>query len=217
MTTVPGVADGQLIATSWGNTVATVVNGEVVRKDGSTMTGMLVLPGTNPTGANQATRKGYVDAAIANAVTGYVSRSGDTMTGALILPSANPTGGREAAHRSFVVEQCGLRVAISGDTMTGALNMNGHTVSGLRDPTSAQEAATKAYADSKVDKGGATMSGDLNMNDNRVVGIADPTAPQNAANQRWCNNTFAPKPALDALVARIDALEAEMAALRQAG
>lgn len=207
MTTVPSVADGQLIATSWGNTVATVVNGEVVRKDGATMTGMLVLPGTNPTTANQATRKGYVDAQITNSVTNRVSVSGDTMTGALILPSGNPTGDREAAHRGFVMDQITTRVAVAGDTLTGVIAYG----AGVADPTGPNALTRRSWQLATfVNKTGDTMSGALNMGNNHLTNLPDPIGPTQAATMGWCNAQFAPAAALDAALARIAELEARL-------
>lgn len=78
MATIDVVADGDLIETAWGNSVATELNANVVKKTGSTMTGPLFLPAANPTGATQATHKGYVDATT-------VTISGDVMTGTLNL------------------------------------------------------------------------------------------------------------------------------------
>ena len=47
--------------------------------------------------------------------------------------------------------------------MEGNLNMNGNTIINLADPSSAQSAVTKVYADLKVSKTGDTMTGDLNI------------------------------------------------------
>ena len=164
MTTVPNVADGQLIATSWGNTVANVVNGEVVRKDGGTMTGALVLPSSDPTGANQASRKGYVDGRIATRLPldgGGLTGNLD-MNNNLVISLGAPTADGHAARKSYVDtqvtgaknyadSQANARVARGGDTMSGNLNMGGNTINNLRDPTVGQEAATFSWCNGRFE------------------------------------------------------------------
>lgn len=155
MTTVPNVADGQLISTSWGNTVAAVVNAEVVRKDGATMTAPLVLPAADPTGANQAARKGYVDAAAA----GRLNVAGGVLSGNLdmahnfVINLPNPTAAEHAARKSYVdsaVNSMGAtKVSVAGDGMTGTLNMNNNTVYGLPDPTGPTQAATLQWCNGR--------------------------------------------------------------------
>ena len=141
MTTVPNVADGQLISTAWGNTVATVTNTELVRRDGSMMTGALILPGP-PAGPSQATTKSYVDGAIASAANDKVNKAGDTMTGILSLDGADGAGANAAMRRQWILDRCGERLALTGGTMSGALNMGAKAITNLADPSSAQGAAT---------------------------------------------------------------------------
>jgi hypothetical protein len=45
--------------------------------------------------------------------------------------------------------------------MTGALNMGTHAITGVVDPTNPQDAATKAYADTKIAKSVLTAKGDI--------------------------------------------------------
>lgn len=64
-------------------------------------------------------------------------------------------------------------LSLSGGTMAGAINMNNNKITNLPDPTSNQDAATKAYVDSHsgggggtgnyVSKAGDTMTGALNI------------------------------------------------------
>lgn len=58
-----------------------------------TFTVIPILPGADPTQANEAARKGYVDT--------KVSKAGDTMTGPLVLPS-DPTSALQAATKQYV-------------------------------------------------------------------------------------------------------------------
>lgn len=78
--TTPAVINGEVIDQSWGNSVRAdllALNAAKAELSGATFTGMVTLPATNPTSANHATRRGYVD-------TGDLLRalkSGDTFTG----------------------------------------------------------------------------------------------------------------------------------------
>lgn len=78
--TTPAVVNGEVIDQSWGNSVRAdllALNAAKAELSGATFTGMVTLPATNPSSANHATRRGYVD-------TGDLLRalkSGDTFTG----------------------------------------------------------------------------------------------------------------------------------------
>lgn len=62
---------------------------------GGTLTGGLTLPGTEPTAANNAATKQYVDNTT-------VALSGDTMTGGLTLPVTEPSGPNNAVTKTYV-------------------------------------------------------------------------------------------------------------------
>ena len=107
-TSIPVVADNEIIATAWGNQVRTEVSNldtNKLSKSGGTMTGDLsvnaliivggagngvALPTGEPSGPGRAARRDYVDAAIATAGNDRVAVTGDTMTGTLTVGS-NPT------------------------------------------------------------------------------------------------------------------------------
>ena len=83
MATVANVADDELITTAWGNSVSGELNSNAVKADGTrVMAAPLTLVGADPTTANHATRKQYVDDQIAS----RVAITGSTMTGALFAP-----------------------------------------------------------------------------------------------------------------------------------
>ena len=82
--------------------LATVAN--KVDRAGDTMTGMLSLPGANPSSLNHATRKGYVDEQMET----RVAVSGDSMSGDLDMGTHRvtnldaPTGANDAVRKSYV-------------------------------------------------------------------------------------------------------------------
>tara|TARA_Y100000994_G_scaffold210597_1_gene184562 strand:- start:319 stop:2061 length:1743 start_codon:yes stop_codon:yes gene_type:complete len=73
--------------------------------------------------------------------------------------------------------------------MSGAIAMGTSKITGLGDPTSAQDAATKTYVDTQVGGGlpttGGTMTGAIAMSTNKITGMGDPTAAQDAATKTY--------------------------------
>ena len=76
--------------------------------------------------------------------------------------------------------------------MTGALAMGGNKITGLGNPTFAQDASTKTYTDSadalKVTKAGDTMSGNLAMAGNKVTGLGATSASTDAATKQYVDD-----------------------------
>jgi hypothetical protein len=63
--------------------------------------------------------------------------------------------------------------------------MGSNKITGLADPTSAQDASTKAYADTKLPLAGGTMTGAIAMGTAKITGLGDPTADQDAATKAY--------------------------------
>ena len=84
------------------------------------------------------------------------------------------------------------KVNKSGDSMSGALAMGTNKITGLGNPTNAQDAATKTYVDAadalKVNKAGDTMTGQLAMSGNRIINVGDPVNLQDVATKNWTSN-----------------------------
>jgi hypothetical protein len=75
-----------------------------------------------------------------------------------------------------------LKLNLTGGTMSGAIAMGTSKITGLGNPTTAQDAATKTYVDSadalKLNLTGGTMSGAIAMGASKITGLADPTLAQ---------------------------------------
>ena len=91
---------------------------------------------------------------------------------------------------------CGTDGVGTGDdlgshTATQALAMATYKITGMGDPTAAQDAATKAYVDASVTAGGADNLGNhtatqaLAMATYKITGMGDPTAAQDAATKAY--------------------------------
>jgi hypothetical protein len=92
-------------------------------------------------------------------------------------------------NKTYIDNADALKVTKAGDSMSGALAMGTNKITGLGNPTNAQDAATKTYVDAadalKVAKAGDTMSGNLAMGGNKVTGLGTPTANADAVTKSY--------------------------------
>ena len=164
-----------------------------------TANGQRITNVANPTAAQDAATKTYVDTADAL----KVAKAGDSMTGALAMGTnkitgmGDPTNAQDAATKTYVDTADALKVAKAGDTMSGALAMGTNKITGLGTPTANADATTKVYVDTvdalKVAKAGDTMSGALAMGTNKITGMGDPTSAQDAATKTYVDTADALK------------------------
>ena len=92
-----------------------------------------------PTASTDAATKGYVDAIV------------DSAPGALdTLNELAAALNDDANFSTTVTNSLAGKLNLSGGTMTGAIAMGTNKITGLGDPTSAQDAATKNYIDTAV-------------------------------------------------------------------
>lgn len=180
----------------------------------------------DPTGAQHAATKAYVDALDLTlglaATTGSASTvatsqtlsilgttneietavSGQTVT--VGLPSATSITTSLTVPTAIIDE-----VTISGNNVTtntsnanlvllangtgvvevdSNIDMNSNKLVNVTDPASAQDAATKAYADLKLALTGGTMSGAIAMGTAKITGMGDPGSAQDAATKAYVDS-----------------------------
>ena len=89
----------------------------------------------------------------------------------------------------LVTTSIATKLPLAGGTMTGAIAMGTSKITGLGDPTGAQDAATKTYTDTQRDTrlatAGGTMSGAIAMGSNKVTGLAAPTDANDAVTKTY--------------------------------
>ena len=79
---------------------------------------------------------------------------------------------------------------------SASVDANTQKIINVVDPTGAQDAATKAYADTMLPLAGGTMSGAINMGSSNITNVADPGSAQDAATKTYVDTADALKLAL---------------------
>ena len=72
--------------------------------------------------------------------------------------------------------------------METQLDMNHNSITNLKDPEFGGEAATKSYADKKLDLAGGTMTGSINMGNNEITNLPTPTGNSNPATKKYVDD-----------------------------
>ena len=164
---------------------------------GDTMTGNLTMSGgakitglPAPTVSSDAANKGYVDQEISAVI--------DSAPGALdTLNELAAALGDDPNYATTITNALATKLPLAGGTMTGAIAMGANAITGMADPTSAQDAATKNYVDTndalKLNLAGGTMSGSIAMGTNSITGMSDPSSAQDAATKNYVDTNDALK------------------------
>ena len=140
MATIATVAPDTLITSAWGNSVASELNNQCLKKTGGNMTGHLTVDGAitanggvvledAPTATWHATRKDYVDNAIATAGNAYVAVTGDTMTGNLQVggnPYVDNTAGSHVGAEGQIATHVTAAAGAGSANPNLSLNRTGH-------------------------------------------------------------------------------------------
>lgn len=159
-----------------------------LNKAGDAMTGALAM-GTNkitglgtPTVSTDAATKGYVDTSVA-AVVAAAPAALDT------LNELATALGDDANFSTTVTNSIATKLPLAGGTMTGAVEMSTNKLTGVGNPTLAQDAATKSYVDAadatKLALAGGTMTGAVAMGGNKITGLGTPTTTQDATTKSY--------------------------------
>jgi hypothetical protein len=104
-----------------------------------------------PSANSDAATKAYVDTQVANLV--------DSAPGTLdTLNELAAALGDDPNYATTMTNALAAKLSLSGGTMTGAIAMGTNKITGLGDPTSAQDAATKNYIDTMATSAGASAT-----------------------------------------------------------
>ncbi len=180
---VTGALTGNVTAATGTSSFLNVtINGslDMSATSAATVTGL-----STPVLDSDAATKAYVD----DEVSALVDSAPGTLDTLNELAAAL---GDDANYATTTATSIATKLPKAGGTMTGVIAMSTNKITGLGDPTAAQDAATKTYTDTKdglkVTKAGDSMTGDLAMGSNKVTGLAAPTAGGDASNKTYVDN-----------------------------
>lgn len=177
---VTGNLTGNVTASTGSSSFNNVtINGSLDMNAGSsaTITGL-----SAPVNGSDAATKTYVDTAISGLI--------DSAPGTLdTLNELAAALGDDPNFASSVTTSLAGKLATAGGTMSGAIAMGTNKITGLGDPTSAQDAATKTYVDTQRDTrlatAGGTMSGNINMANHYVTNLPSPVNSGDATSKSY--------------------------------
>jgi hypothetical protein len=162
-----GDVTGNVTASSGTSTFNNVtVNGTLNMDAGTTAT---ITNLTAPSSDLDAATKKYVDDEVANLV--------DSAPGTLdTLNELAAALGDDPNFSTTITTSIATKLPLAGGTMTGAIAMGTSKITGLGDPTAAQDAATKNYVDTNfLDLSGGTMTGAIDMGSSKITTTYTPT------------------------------------------
>jgi hypothetical protein len=177
---VTGDLTGNVTASSGSSTFNNVViDGTLNMNAGTTAT---IQNLTAPTNDLDAATKKYVD----DEVAGLVDSAPGTLDTLNELAAAL---GDDADFSNTVTTSIATKLPLAGGTMTGAIAMGTSKITGLGDPTAAQDAASKNYSDTTfLGKAGGTMTGAIDMGSAKVTTTYTPTNGPDLTNKTYVDS-----------------------------
>jgi hypothetical protein len=162
---VTGDLTGNVTASSGTSTFTNVtVNGTL------DVTGTTIANVTDPSNAQDAATKNYVDSEVSALV--------DSAPGTLnTLNELAAALGDDASFSTTITNSIAAKLPLTGGTMSGAIAMGTAKITGLGDPTANQDAATKKYTtDTFLPLAGGTLTGAVSAGSNKITATYTPSA-----------------------------------------
>jgi len=193
-----GNITGNITGNVTGNLTGNVV-GNVTSSGSNSFASAIISGGTIDNTTLGATTASTVRGTTVTATVGFVGGLTGNVVGNV---TGNLTGNSAGLHTGAVTGNVtgNLAGVVTGSgtstftaiTMSGAIAMGAAKITGLGDPTSAQDAATKTYTDNalalRLALTGGTMSGAIAMGTAKITGLGEPTLAQDAATKNYVDN-----------------------------
>ena len=188
---VTGNVTGDISGNVTGNLTGDVTSSGTSEFNNVTISGQLNMDAatastivnlTDPTNAQDAATKAYVDSSISNLIDGAPGTL-DTLNelAAALADDANAF--------TTLDNKINTKVSKAGDTMTGDLSMGTNKVTSSATPSAGSDLTNKTYVDAQRDtrvaKTGDSMSGNLDMQSNIVTGLTSPSQASDATNKSY--------------------------------
>lgn len=174
---VTGDLTGNVTASSGSSTFNNVTINGTLNMDAATTATITNL--STPVNTGDAASKGYVDTQVANLV--------DSAPGTLdTLNELAAALGDDPNFSTTITNSIATKLPLAGGTMTGAIAMGTNKITGLGDPTAAQDAATQNYVTTNfLDLSGGTMTGAIDMGSSKVTTTYAPTNGADLTNKTY--------------------------------
>ena len=177
---VTGDLTGNVTASSGSSTFNNVTINGTLNMDAATTATITNL--STPVNTGDAASKGYVDTQVANLV--------DSAPGTLdTLNELAAALGDDPNFSTTITTSIATKLPLAGGTMTGAIAMGTNKITGLGDPTAAQDAATQNYVTTNfLDLSGGTMTGAIDMGSSKVTTTYVPTNGPDLTNKTYVDS-----------------------------
>lgn len=175
-----GDVTGNVTASSGSSTFNDVTINGTLNMDAATTATITNL--STPVASGDAASKGYVDTQVANLV--------DSAPGTLdTLNELAAALGDDPNFSTTITTSIATKLPLAGGTMTGAIAMGTNKITGLGDPTAAQDAATQNYVTTNfLDLSGGTMTGAIDMGSSKVTTTYVPTNGPDLTNKTYVDS-----------------------------
>jgi len=175
-----GDVTGNVTASSGSSTFNDVTINGTLNMDAATTATITNL--STPVASGDAASKGYVDTQVANLV--------DSAPGTLdTLNELAAALGDDPNFSTTITTSIATKLPLAGGTMTGAIAMGTNKITGLGDPTAAQDAATQNYVTTNfLDLTGGTMTGAIDMGSSKVTTTYAPVNGPDLTNKTYVDS-----------------------------